>query len=74
MTERQEHDLPLADEHEVVHHEAIHLPGPSYWPIFLSVCLVITLAGLLIHPIVSVVGAVASIGAIIAWGLEDPNQ
>jgi hypothetical protein len=73
----------VADNHEheaapteatAGHGEAIHLPGPSYWPLVLSICLVVGVGGYLVHPAITAVGALAALGAIIAWGLEDPNQ
>jgi hypothetical protein len=53
----------------------IHLPGPSYWPIILSVAILVTIAGFLAidsTPLVVIVGAVFVLVGIVGWGLEDP--
>lgn len=42
----------------------------SYWPFLLAVGLLITLAGVDIHPIVIGIGALLVIVAIVGWGLE----
>jgi hypothetical protein len=53
----------------------IHLPGPSYWPIILSVAILVTIAGFLAintTPLIVAVGAVFVLVGILGWGLEDP--
>jgi hypothetical protein len=53
----------------------IHLPGPSYWPIFLSVAILITIAGIFSitsFPWITLAGAVLVLIGILGWGLEDP--
>jgi hypothetical protein len=53
----------------------IHLPGPSYWPIILSVAILITIVGFLAidsTPLIVLVGAVFVLVGILGWGLEDP--
>lgn len=66
--------------HEI-HHEAeegehhIHLPGPSYWPLLLSVAILVTVTGLLFipdNPWVAVLAAPFVLIGILGWGLEDP--
>ncbi|GAC1566738.1 MAG: hypothetical protein NVS3B14_10560 [Ktedonobacteraceae bacterium] len=42
----------------------------SYWPFALAAAVLITLAGVTIHPIVIGIGAVLTVVAIIGWGLE----
>src|SRR5215475_398872 len=53
----------------------LHLPGPSYWPVILSVAILITIAGFLAintTPLISAIGAVLVLIGILGWGLEDP--
>src|SRR5215469_1856316 len=53
----------------------VHLPGPSYWPVILSVAILITIAGFLAintTPVISAIGAVLVLIGILGWGLEDP--
>jgi osmotically-inducible protein OsmY len=60
-------------EEEAEHH--IHLPNPSLWPLFLSLAIIVTLAGLLFipaNPWISLVGAPFILLGILGWGLEDP--
>lgn len=45
-------------------------PRPSIWPIALALALVITAAGLMIHPILFVCGIVITIAVIIGWIIE----
>ena len=45
-------------------------PRPSYWPFALALAVSVLLLGLVVHPILLVIGAVLVIAAIIGWGLE----
>ena len=56
------------DDHD--EHEHIHIPPPSYWPIVLAACITIMFVGFVSTLILTVVGAVLTLMAIIAWGLE----
>lgn len=49
------------------HHEAIHLPPPSVWPVVLAVGLALLLTGLIINLVVIIVGAIISIAATAFW-------
>jgi hypothetical protein len=73
VVDKHEHEA-APEEADAGHGEAIHLPGPSYWPLILSICLVVGVGGYLVHPAITVVGGLAALGSIIAWGLEDPNR
>lgn len=71
LTASQEHGG--AHDHSEAGH--IHLPGPSYWPIVISVALLITIVGLLVvnsTPALLIVGGVLVLISIVGWGLEDP--
>jgi len=71
---------PTQDEVEAAQLEGeeeshLHLPGPSYWPVVLSVAILITIAGFLAintTPLISAIGAVLVLIGILGWGLEDP--
>ncbi len=61
------------EEDEVESH--IHLPGPSYWPIVLSVAILITITGIFSIssiPWITIGGLVLVLIGIMGWGLEDP--
>lgn len=54
-------------------HGGIHLPGPSYWPLFLALSAAIAFGGLLFYEvtlIVTVIGLVGSFISMVGWGLE----
>ena len=74
MSDRPEHEPSAHNDQEGAHAEAIHLPGPSYWPLVLSVCLVVAVAGMMVSPLITVAGGLAAFGSIVAWGLEDTSQ
>jgi cytochrome c oxidase subunit IV/BON domain-containing protein len=55
------------------HH--IHLPGPSYWPLLLSIAILIAVTGLLFipdNPWLVIIAAPFVLIGILGWGLEDP--
>jgi hypothetical protein len=47
--------------------EAIHLPGPSYQPVVLAFGLTLAITGVVLFPIVAVIGGVIAIVALIGW-------
>ena len=58
---------------EEEHH--IHLPGPSYWPVLLSVAILFEVAGLMFipdSPWLSIIAAPFVLIGILGWALEDP--
>ncbi|HEY4034492.1 MAG TPA: cytochrome c oxidase subunit 4 [Ktedonobacteraceae bacterium] len=60
-------------EVEEEHH--IHLPGPSWWPLLLSVAILIAVVGLLFipdNPWITLIAAPFVLVGILGWGLEDP--
>jgi cytochrome c oxidase subunit I+III len=59
---------------DAVAEDVVALPGPSLWPLWASLALVLTLLGVLIKvPTVAVVGAAALILTVIAWAGSDPG-
>lgn len=64
-----------AEEHANGEGAHIHLPGPSYWPLAISIALLITIVGVLVinsTPALVIIGAVLALISIVGWGLEDP--
>src|SRR5579859_2129690 len=58
---------------EAGHH--IHMPGPSYWPLILSLSVIAAITGLLFipqNPWLTIIAAPFVLIAIMGWGLEDP--
>lgn len=67
----------MADQEPVSHsegHEAFHLPPPSIWPVVLAVGLALLLTGLIINPVVVLVGAVTSLSAAALWTRDARRQ
>ncbi|MBV8822089.1 MAG: BON domain-containing protein [Chloroflexi bacterium] len=53
----------------------VHLPNPSFWPIILSIAVVVTMSGVLFfpdNPWLSIAGAPFVLISMVAWALEDP--
>lgn len=48
-------------------HEAIHLPPPSIWPAVLALGIALLLTGLVLNPIVLIVGVVIAVVATALW-------
>ena len=47
--------------------EAIHLPGPSYQPVVLAFGLTLAITGVVLFPIVAIIGGVITLVALIGW-------
>jgi hypothetical protein len=47
--------------------EAIHLPGPSYQPVVLAFGLTLAITGVVLFPVVAVIGGVIALVALIGW-------
>ena len=53
-------------------HHGVHLPGPSYWPLFLAASVLVSFGGILVWPttlLVTAVGLVCVFICIVGWGL-----
>lgn len=72
MSEEQDQRQPLTKKGRAAKAAQEHALGPqkSIWPFGLAVALIIMLLGLVSNQIVFGIGAVLSIAAVIAWGLE----
>ncbi len=67
------HDGTAEEVAEEEHH--IHLPGPSFWPILLSVAILVTVCGLMFLPEgiwFSLFAGIFVLIGIMGWALEDP--
>src|SRR5690242_18272813 len=54
----------------------IHLPNPSYWPLLVSVAILIIIVGVLIShitPALIIIGFPLLLITMLGWGLENPN-
>jgi hypothetical protein len=47
--------------------EAIHLPGPSYQPVVLAFGLTLAITGVVLFPLLAVIGGVIALVALIGW-------
>ena len=70
---------PVTGEQEEEHAEGeeghIHLPGPSFWPVIVSIAILITVAGFLFintFPWMTIIGLPLVLIGILGWALEDP--
>jgi hypothetical protein len=55
------------------HAPGIHLPGPSYWPLVLAICIGIAFGGVFFWTstlLITAIGLVLAFGSGIAWSLE----
>lgn len=48
-------------------HEAIHLPGPSWWPLTLAIGLALLLTGLVISLVMVALGALIGLASLGFW-------
>jgi len=61
------------DEHE--EHVHIHLPSPSYWPLFSAIGLAVVAYGMIYKFwIVAVLGGIWILGGVYSWGLEPATE
>jgi hypothetical protein len=60
-------EVHVADEQAEEAGEAIHLPGPSYQPVAVALGLTLAITGVVLFPIVAVIGLVITIVALYLW-------
>jgi cytochrome c oxidase subunit 1 len=52
----------------------IHLPKPSYWPIVLALSVLLIAAGVVFSWILSLVGVISLLAALVGWTLENRTR
>lgn len=60
-------EVRVADPQAEEPGESIHLPGPSYHPVVLAFGLTLAVTGVVLFPVVAVIGAVIFLVALIGW-------
>ena len=61
---------PLTEPEALVDPSTIHMPSPSYWPIFVAAGVTLIGGGLLSHYALSFVGGAIAMIGVIGWGNE----
>ena len=73
MKERAEAaGTPITEPEALVDESTIHMPSPSYWPIFTAVGVTLIGGGLLSHYALSFVGGAIAMMGVIGWSNEPP--
>ena len=73
-TKRRKEAIPVIAGASEDEEHSIHLPQPSYWPIVVSVGLLIGGYGLIYHYAVAVLGIAVSMVGVYAWSFEPVND
>ena len=60
-------EVRVADEQADEAGEAIHLPGPSYQPVALAFGLTLAITGVVLFPVVAVIGLVIVLVTLYHW-------
>jgi hypothetical protein len=47
--------------------ESIHLPGPSYQPVVVALGITLAVVGIVLFPVLSVIGGLIALIAVIGW-------
>jgi len=47
--------------------ESIHLPGPSFQPVVVAFGLTLAVVGVVLYPILSVIGLIITVIAVVSW-------
>ena len=63
---------PLTEPEALVDPSTIHMPSPSYWPIFTAAGVALIGGGLLSHYALSFVGGAITMIGVVAWSNEPP--
>ena len=63
---------PIREPEAHVDPSSIHMPSPSYWPIFIAAGVALIRGGLLSHYALSFVGGIIAFIGTIGWGNEPP--
>ena len=73
-TKRRKERVPVIAGASEDEEHSIHLPQPSYWPIVVSIGLLIGGYGLIYHYALSVVGVAIALFGVYAWSFEPVND
>ena len=73
-TKRRKERVPVIAGASEDEEHSIHLPQPSYWPIVVSIGLLIGGYGLIYHYALSVVGVAVALFGVYAWSFEPVND
>ena len=60
-------EVHVADEQAEEAGEAIHLPGPSYQPVVLAFGITLAITGVVLFPVVAVIGFVITVITLYLW-------
>jgi cytochrome c oxidase subunit 1 len=63
---------PITEPEALVDESTIHMPSPSYWPIFTAVGVTLIGGGLLSHYALSFVGGAIAMMGVVGWSNEPP--
>ncbi len=63
---------PITEPEPLVDPSSIHMPSPSYWPIFIAAGVTLIAGGLLSHYAISFLGGAIAFLGVIGWGNEPP--
>ncbi len=63
---------PITEPEPLVDPSSIHMPSPSYWPIFTAAGVALIGGGLLSHFAISFVGGIIAMIGVVAWSNEPP--
>ena len=61
---------PQSDEELTAPSEEIHLPGPSYLPVWTAFGITLGLVGILLSWVISIIGALVALYCIVRWVRE----
>ena len=64
---------PITEPEPLVNPSTIHMPSPSYWPIFTGAGVALIAGGLLSHYAISFLGGAITVIGVIGWGNEPPT-
>jgi hypothetical protein len=60
-------EVHLSDPQAEEAGESIHLPGPSYQPVVVAFGLTLAITGVVLFPILAIIGVVIALVALIGW-------
>ena len=64
---------PITEPEALVDPSTIHMPSPSYWPIFTGAGVALIAGGLLSHYAINFLGGAITVIGVIGWGNEPPT-